>query len=1556
MINIKPQSSNCKNFRILNIYFSIGLKNSLTSCILDSGADISLIKANSIRDGINIWPRSAVQINGIAYDSKPIITIGTVEADVLINDTIIHHQFQVVHDNDLRMKEDALLGMDFLQANNVRIDFGPNTLITFSPSIAINEKPLQDKLSENQADKLIIPNKENINKLSNKKMNEITKLNKTENDIHLLETSSPDNQENFMNKVQKPNKNVIINEDNLLEQFPVENQALKKYMRKVNEVTKYVPNHGLKNPSNFCYANSLFQALFADLISISTKHSHSLNKKRSKSFCIECLIVKIKGLMAVKQEAFVPIQFHSWITRHCNLNASKNLHEDVHEILKSLFALSKSEKPTKPPTGFLEELWGKFQTHIKCSICKSSSSSSILFNDISVDVDSTLTNSIEQYFSSQLLSDFVCLTCNSMNSSVSSLQILSLPTVLTIHIKRFTNDNEKNSEEILIPHTLNLSQFISNKMKPSSTKYEISSIINHIGNEANKGHYNTIRMLPNNIGFSYDDDKVNEVSTDKIQSKDAYLLFYKKCPVELDKFSIKQLSIDKTAENDTRTQSLLNNIKTDHLDQKFSNQIQNLLTEFSDVFHVKGDMLSSCAIVKHDIPLYTDTAPINVKNYRLPFSQREEIQRQVDELLEQEIIETSTSPFNSPLLLVPKKGLDENGKPKQRLVFDYRLINEKTIPESFAVPQVVDIIDQLHLAKVYSSIDLSSAFHQILLEDQAKPKTAFSTAYGHFQFRRLPFGLKTASHSLSRAMLLAMHDLIGKILFLYLDDLIIFAPTMEEHITRLRIVFQRLRDVNLKACPKKSEICKSQILFLGHIISDKGVTPNPEKVESIAKIPRPHTQRAIRSFLGLLNYYRRYIPAFSEKAKPLNNLLRKDLKFTWTSECETAFEFFKNILINPPILQYPDFTKTFNITCDASFTALSAVLSQGPLGEDLPIAFASRTLSDVETRYGATEIELLSIVYAIQEFHCYIYLTKFQVFSDSKALQWLFQVKSPTSRLIRWKLYLANYDFEIIHVKGKANVVADCLSRYIQPPPIKTVNMLTRAKTKKLTAIAKPAITSRQLTFENKMKKVPIQDVPLIIESCDENLLKIYKFSIKILNIDNIKMISHLGLTHSDIRTGEVIADLKQNQFFLVNNTRSNTTINFENLHTNLTTLTALLSKFEIDKVSFFKSDFSNTNKEYRQLKTMLYEIFDNTNVKIFCLIKEITTLIHQDEIEQVLKDFHDSPLSGHQGVNRMISRISNQFKWLGLSRDIKNYVRKCPSCQVTKSSNKNKQPMAITSTSHTPFYCVSIDVVGPLVTSRENFKYVLTFQDDLTKYFGAIAIENHEADTVAKHFVNEIVLRFGLPQDLRSDRGSEFLSDLFSRVLKLLGIKRRATSAYRPQSNGALERSHRTLKSMLRAYIEKDKTNWPEFLPFVVFVINTTKNRSIGYSSHQLLYGYQLDVPSNLKRKPEPVYTYDDYANELKFKMQVAHEIAREHLIESKINNKLYYDDNANLDEYDVGDQILIQNNQRKTKLDNLFLGPYEIIEILSDTNVKIKIGKKFKVVHKDRIKKFYE
>lgn len=236
----------------------------------------------------------------------------------------------------------------------------------------------------------------------------------------------------------------------------------------------------------------------------------------------------------------------------------------------------------------------------------------------------------------------------------------------------------------------------------------------------------------------------------------------------------------------------------------------------------------------------------------------------------------------------------------------------------------------------------------------------------------------------------------------------------------------------------------------------------------------------------------------------------------------------------------------------------------------------------------------------------------------------------------------------------------------------------------------------------------------------------------------------------------------------------------------------------------------------------------------------------------------------------------------------------------------------------------LSIDVVGPLPESEEGLKYILTYQDDLSRYFGATPMIDHTADSVAKSLVENTILRFGIPETILSDQGSEFLNELFSKIMKLLGIKHYTTSGYHPETNGSIERQHSILKSIIRSNTMDNNVNdWPRYLPYAVFVINSQVNSSTGYTPHELIYGYKLDLPSNLKKSPDPLYTYDNYLHELKYKLQLMHSRAREQLLMSKETNKEYYDKKSKKVSYKVGDKVLITNEQRKTKLLNPFIGP---------------------------------
>jgi hypothetical protein len=268
--------------------------------------------------------------------------------------------------------------------------------------------------------------------------------------------------------------------------------------------------------------------------------------------------------------------------------------------------------------------------------------------------------------------------------------------------------------------------------------------------------------------------------------------------------------------------------------------------------------------------------------------------------------------------------------------------------------------------------------------------------------------------------------------FVYLDDIIIYAADLAEHESRLEEVFQRLRKFNLQLQPGKCQFLRREVIYLGHLITDSGVKPDSTKISCVRDHPVPRNPTEIKQFLGLTGYYRRFIEKYSQIAKPLTALLKKGQPFEWTSECHTAFKTLIQKLINAPILQYPNFEKTFILTTDASQYAIGSIISQGDIGQDLPIAYASRTLNKAEQNYSTTEKELLSIVWSVKNFRPYLLGRKFKIYTDHQPLTWLFNVKDPGSRLMRWRLKLAEYQYEVVYKPGVTNTNADALSRVNQ--------------------------------------------------------------------------------------------------------------------------------------------------------------------------------------------------------------------------------------------------------------------------------------------------------------------------------------------------------------------------------------------------------------------------------------------------------------------------------------------------------------------------------------------
>ena len=458
--------------------------------------------------------------------------------------------------------------------------------------------------------------------------------------------------------------------------------------------------------------------------------------------------------------------------------------------------------------------------------------------------------------------------------------------------------------------------------------------------------------------------------------------------------------------------------------EQHKGKLRDLLYDYRHIFATRLEDLGRTNLVQH----YIDTGnqpPIKQRPYRTSPDNRKEIDRQVQEMCDQDIAQPSVSSWSSPVVLVKKK----DGK--WRFCVDYRKLNAITRKDSFPLPLISDVLDSLSGTQYFTSLDMKSGYWQLNLDPATKDKSAFVTHNGLYEFNVLPFGLTNSPASFQRLMGHILRGLEYKFALIYIDDIIIFSKSAEEHLAQLREVFSRLDEANLKLNPAKCEFAKQQLEYLGHIVTPDGIKPCASKIQAVEEFPIPKNLKQLRSFLGLANYYRRFIKDFAKIARPLNNLTKKSVKFEWNEDSQNAFDKIKRTLVSAPILVYPDFTREFHLFVDASSTGMGMALAQiDDNGRERVVAYNGRNFNKAELNYSTTHREGLALVEAIKKFQPYLHGKKFTVHTDHSALQWLMTGKHPlVGKLARWALLLQQFNFDIVYRSGKTNGNADGLSR-----------------------------------------------------------------------------------------------------------------------------------------------------------------------------------------------------------------------------------------------------------------------------------------------------------------------------------------------------------------------------------------------------------------------------------------------------------------------------------------------------------------------------------------------
>lgn len=860
--------------------------------------------------------------------------------------------------------------------------------------------------------------------------------------------------------------------------------------------------------------------------------------------------------------------------------------------------------------------------------------------------------------------------------------------------------------------------------------------------------------------------------------------------------------------NSIEDDDIIKHLRTQHMNDLEREIIFNICSEYSDVFYYPGCDLSFTTAIKHHIRT-KDEDPVYRKNFRYPPQLKQIINDEVEKLLEQGIVVDSESPYCNPVWVVPKK-IDASGQKKWRLVIDFRQLNKKTIEDKYPLPKIDEILDNLGRCQYFSTLDLAQGFHQIELDENSVEKTAFTVDNRHLMFKRMPFGLRNAPATFQRVMDHVLRPFLYKFCFVYMDDVIIYSKSIEEHAQHLSSILRILREVNLKVQLDKTEFLHKEVAFLGHIVSQDGIKPNPDKIKAVQEYPMPTTTKEIKQFLGLAGYYRKFIKDFSKIAHPMTKCLRKGTKIDIRNEeYRSSFETLKIALMNSPVLAYPNFEESFILTTDSSNFAIGGVLSQ----KGHPVGYFSRSLNPSERKYSTIERELLAIVDSCKHFKPYLWGHQFQIECDHRPLQWLFSLKDPSSRLYRWKVKLEEFDFDIKYIKGKTNFVADALSR---------VEININHETESI--IPNVVDTDYQANVDDVDKNT--------VHSNQEDPIFTLKMSERSLNQNRNQLVVKYGTTAKVI---------KQNLF--KRNYRYTLIVTQNNLPSDLQK--QLLDVINTsDKYAVYFEDITLEIPFIRCCQRLF-----TSELLMIRTTKRLEDVEIPERQRQIILQYH---AINHNGIKETTEHLLTKYYWPRLKEQVRTLINQCNYCQRNKYERhpnvvEHQGPI----TADHPFSQLHID------TFHFEQKRLLTILDVFSKYGQAYILPDGTGLTV----LNKLQFFFshhGLPKRISHDQGGEFENNLIKEYCKSLNIDYHSTTPLNSSSNSPVERFNSTVLEKLRILRDADNfTPLPQLLTTVITNYNSSIHSTTKRPPFNILYGPYYDALEHVFR---PSHRTDEY------------------------------------------------------------------------------------------------
>ena len=949
-------------------------------------------------------------------------------------------------------------------------------------------------------------------------------------------------------------------------------------------------------------------------------------------------------------------------------------------------------------------------------------------------------------------------------------------------------------------------------------------------------------------------------------------------------------------------------------------KLEKIIQEYRDVFPEqlpKG--IPPERVVEHSIQIEPGSKPSYRPPYRLGPAEQDELEEQIKDLLAQGFIQPSCSPYGAPVLFVPKK----DGR--WRMCVDYRALNKQTIKDRYPLPRIDQLLDRLGQARVFSKLDLAQGYHQIAMAQDSIEKTAFCTNIGQWEYLVMPFGLCNAPSTFQRLMNEVFKKELNSFILVYLDDILIYSRSMEEHWDHLKCALDKLRRANLYGRLHKCEFIKDKVDYLGFEVGHDGIRTSPEKVRAILDWPRPQSVHDIRSFVGLASYYRKFMKGFSQLAKPLTDLTRDKVSWSWGESQESSFKALKVAIATAPILRLPDFERQFVITTDASDVAIGAILEQD-FGLGLqPIAFSSRKLNSTEIRYSAYERELLGIVWAIGQWKHYFQTNHpIVIQTDHAPLRHLPSQTAVNSRVWKWLAVLQGYDVDIRHIPGKKNP-ADSLSRQHVADALVRKTSVTDANAsyvQKLRVAHDATDEEVQAALHELFKSSPQGHSATAVQAQAQDQTN------SVQDQDQIKSVSVLASTAiSKIRLDD---ELKNSLASAIRREMP-----YADVFTQLQAGARQVTYYDVT---------------YKILNSLLVMHDQKQDVSLdFWRI-----IVPEDEgiKSRIIQELHSTPYSAHPGVQRTIGRVRQSFFWKGMTGDVRQFVENCPVCQMEKSDHQSaKGKLTSTQIPEEKWKEISIDFVTDLPLTSGRKDTILTIVDKATRMVHLVPCrKNITAVATAQLLWQHVVKLHGVPRAIYSDRGPQFTAASWQELWRLTGTGLKYSSAYHPQTQGVVERMNAVVSQTLRCLIHQmnEMKQWEILLPTVELVINSLPNSSTGFSPFYLNYGYEPVVPIQLLKGDEIART-ESVAT---FAQRVASDwkLARENLERSVQLQAKYYDKRHRDVSYKAGDLVLLSTRNLRlkgvpAKLQKRFVGPFKIIERIGQQAYRLALPIDWKI-----------